>query len=220
MARRQSKLIWKCSEARQPLQMRSRGENQRWLEQTKKNWSVLTQAAVWVLSVIGGFLLPPPVGTSQGDAKVWLRLAQFVITIVIGLIFIAAQKWRQKRHAKWWWAFSLGFLVLAVSAFFGYQQFMYAWTCNYAGQRVVAGSVYTSHGKKYTDLNPSLSRDELLMEHAGLPEDLWTRESINRRRLALAATYILCLPLFTICLIAIVQSIRCITSQREKSKSV
>ena len=199
--------------------MTSRAENQPWLAQSRKNWSVLTQAAVWVLGVIGGFLLPPPVGASPGDEKIWLRLAQFVITIVIGLIFIAAQKWRQKRHAKWWWAFSLGFLVLAVSAFFGYQQLMYARTGNYAGQRVVVGSAYTAHGKKYAEQNPSLSRDELLMQHAGVAEDFWTRESISRRRLVLAATYILCLPLFTICLIAIVQAIRCITSKREKSKS-
>jgi hypothetical protein len=199
--------------------MTSRAENQRWLEQSRKNWSVLTQAAVWVLGAIGGFLLPPPVGASPGDEKIWLRLAQFVITIVIGLVFIAAQKWRQKRHANWWWAFSLGFLVLAVSAFFCYQQFTYTWTCDYAGQRVIVGSVYTPHGKKYAEQNPSLSRDLLLMHHAGAPEDLWTRESINRRRLVLAAAYILCLPLFTICLIAIVQAIRCITSKREKSKN-
>ena len=163
--------------------------------------------------------MPPPVGASPGDEKIWLRLAQFVITVVIGLIFIAAQKWRQKHHAKWWWTFSLGCLVFAVSAFFCYQRFMDAWTVNYAGQRVVIGSVFTAHGKKYAEQNPSLSRYWLLMDAAGAPEDLWTRESINRRRLVLGATYILCLPLFTICLIAIVQAIRCITSKREKSRS-
>jgi hypothetical protein len=199
--------------------MRSRVESLRWLEQSRKSWSVLTQAAVWVLGVIGGFLLPPPVGASQADQKIWVHLAQFVITIVIGLVFIAAQKWRQKRHAKWWGAFSFGFLVLAVSAFFGYQRFMYAWTCNYAGQRVVVGSVLTAHGKQFAEQNPSFSRDAFLMEHTGVAEDFWTRESIDRRRLFLAATYILCLPFFTVCLIAIVQAIRCITPKRQKSKS-
>ena len=199
--------------------MRSRGESLRWLDESRKSWTVLTQAAVWVLGVIGGFLLPPPVGASPGDEKVWLRLAQFVITILIGLIFIAAQKWRQKRHAKWWGAFSFGFLVLAISAFFCYQQFLYAWTANYDGQRVVVGSALTAHGKKYAEQNPDLSRDELLKHHTGLAEDFWTRESINRRRLFLAAAYIVCLPFFTVCLIAIVQAIRCITPKREKSRS-
>ncbi|MEO8425965.1 MAG: hypothetical protein ABI651_02520 [Verrucomicrobiota bacterium] len=199
--------------------MRSRSENQNWLGQSQKNWGILTQAAVWVLGVIGGFLLPPPVGTSPGDEKIWLRLAQFVVTVMIGLIFLAAQKWRQKRHAKWWGAFSLGFLVLAVSAFFGYQRCMYAWTCNYDRQRVVIGSVYTAQGKKHLDENPSLSRDLLLMHAGGLTEDVWTRESINRRRLLLAAAYVLCLPLFTVSLIAIVQAMRCIASKREKSRS-
>ena len=199
--------------------MRSRGESLRWLDESRKSWTVLTQAAVWVLGVIGGFLLPPPVGASQADQKIWVHLAQFVITIMIGLVFIAAQKWRQKRHAKWWGAFSFGFLVLAISAFFCYQQFLYAWTANYDGQRVVVGSALTAHGKKYAEQNPDLSRDELLKHHTGMAEDFWTRESINRRRLFLAAAYILCLPFFTVCLIAIVQAIRCITPKREKSKS-
>jgi hypothetical protein len=47
------------------------------------------------------------------------------------------------------------------------------------------------------------------MDVAGATEAIWTAESINRRRLILAATYVCCLPLFTLCLIAVVQAIQC-----------
>ena len=82
--------------------MRSRGESQRWLEQSRKSWTVLTQAAVWVLGVIGGFLLPPPVGAWPGEEKVWLRLAQFVVTVMIGLVLplliVTIRHLRQRHH--------------------------------------------------------------------------------------------------------------------------
>jgi hypothetical protein len=47
------------------------------------------------------------------------------------------------------------------------------------------------------------------MDFAGETEAIWTRDSINHRRLILAASYVSCLPLFTICLIAVVQAIAC-----------
>ena len=47
------------------------------------------------------------------------------------------------------------------------------------------------------------------MDVAGAAEAIWTSESINRRRLILAATYVCCLPLFALCLIAVVQALKC-----------
>ena len=76
------------------------------------------------------------------------------------------------------------------------------------GEKVVIGSVYTPQGLSYTEKNPKISCDDLVADFPGKPEDIWTRDSINRRRLILAATYVSCLPLFTICLIAVVQAVQ------------
>ena len=100
-------------------------------------------------------------------------------------------------------------LAVAVAVFFRYQQLTLAWTGNYAGQRVIVGAVLTPHGQAYTRANPDLSRDQLIMDVAGATEAIWTSESINRRRLILAATYVCCLPLFALCLIAVVQALQC-----------
>ena len=51
-----------------------------------------------------------------------------------------------------------------------------------------------------------------------MTENIWTRESINNRRLILAATYLSCLPLFTICLIAIIQAAQCGVSLPKRRK--
>src|SRR5882672_4711748 len=189
--------------------MAARSENKKWVQEARKSWLVLAQGGLWVGGILGGFLLPPPVGVSAEDEKIWLRLGQFIIAVVLGLVFFAARRWSQRRHALWWGGGALVFLIIAVAVFFRYQQLTLAWTGHYVGQKVVIGSVYGPQGLSYTQKNPMISCDELIFEFAGATENIWTRESINRRRLILAATYVSCLPLFTICLISVVQSIQC-----------
>jgi hypothetical protein len=196
--------------------MAAHSEIQRWLQQGRKSWVILAQGAAWLGGVLGGFLLPPPVGVSAGEEKIWLRLGQFVIAVVLGLVFFAARKWNQRRHALGWCGTALVFLLLAVGAFFRYQQLTMSWTGNYVGQKIVIGSAYTAQGLAYTATNPRISCDDLIFDFAGRAEDIWTRDSINGRRLVLAATYVSCLPLFAICLIAVVQSVQCGSRERKR----
>jgi hypothetical protein len=191
------------------LGMKTRPENQTWLKQARKSWMTLAQGGLWVGGILGGFVLPPPVGVTANDEKIWLRLGQFIIAILLGLVFLAGRRWSQSRHSLRWGGAALLFLTLAVAAFFRYQQLTLAWTGNYSGDRVVIGSVFTLQGLSYTAQNPRISSDDLIFDFAGQTENIWTRESINRRRLLLAATYVSCLPLFTICLIAVVQAVQC-----------
>ena len=182
---------------------------QNWFRQIRKSGAAMTQGALWLGGMLGTFLLPPPVGVSGGDEKIWLRLGQFIIAVLLGLIFFTAQRWSQPKHAFKWCGVGTICLVLAVAAFFRYQQLMFAWTVNYVQDKVVTGSVFTPQGKSYAEENPELARDQLVFDFKGVTENIWTRESINRRRLILAATYVSCLPLFTLCLIAVVQATQC-----------
>ncbi len=189
--------------------MVDRSENKKWLQQARKSWLVLAQGGLWIGAMVGGFLLPPPIGVLGGDEKIWLRFGQFVIAMVLGLVFFVARRWKLRRHALRWWGGAVVFLAIGVAAFFRYQQLTLAWTSRYLGQRMVVGSVYTPQGLSYTKKNPGISGDDLIFDFAGVTEDIWTRESIDRRRLLLAATYVSCLPLFTLCLISVVQASQC-----------
>ncbi len=197
--------------------MKSGSENRRWLQQARKSWLVLMQGVLWVGGVLGGFLLPPPVGVSADDEKTWLRLGQFIVAVVLGLEILAARRWNQPRHSFRWGAVALLALVIGVAAFFRYQQLTLAWTANYAGDRVVMGAEFTKQGRAYMEANQKISMDELIFNFAGKTEEIWTRDSIDRRRLVLAATYVSCLPLFTICLIALVQAMQ--SSERISRRS-
>ena len=188
--------------------MKSGSENSRWLQTTRKSWTLLAQGALWVGGILGGFLLPPPAGVSAADEKIWLRLGQFIVAVVLGLEILAARRWNQPRHSLRWGAVALVALVIGIGAFFRYQQLTLAWTADYAGDKVVTGSELTRQGRAYTEANPKISTDELVSDFSGKAEQIWTHQSIDSRRLVLAATYVSCLPLFTICLIAVVQAMQ------------
>jgi hypothetical protein len=189
--------------------MAAHSELQKWLQQSRKSWLVLAQAALWLGAILSGFLLPPPVGVLASDEKIWLRLGQFIVAVVLGLVFFAARRWNQSRHALRWCGVALMFLAIAVAVFFRYQQLTLAWTGIYNQEKIVVGSDYTPQGQSYTQKNPKISLDDLIFDFGGEIENVWTHESISRRRLLLAATFESCLPLFTICLIAVLQAIQC-----------
>jgi hypothetical protein len=188
--------------------MKSRSENSRWLQSARKSWLLLAHGTLWVGGILGNFLLPPPVGVTAADEKIWLRLGQFIVAVVLGLEILAARRWNQPRHTFRWGAVALLSLVIGVGAFFFYQQLTLAWTANYNLGKVVIGSELTKQGRTYTAANPAISTDELVSDFGGKTEEIWTRQSTDRRRLVLAATYVSCLPLFTICLIAVVQAMQ------------
>jgi hypothetical protein len=91
----------------------------RFLTNFRQHWRSLTQGAVLILSVIGSFLVPPPAGVTGGDGKVWLRLAQFVMAVLLGVMTVVTYKQRQRKFAGRWAAAAVAFLILAVGAFFG-----------------------------------------------------------------------------------------------------
>jgi hypothetical protein len=190
--------------------MPKRFDPEQWLAQSRKSWGLLAQAAVWVLGILGGFLLPPPAGADAAEGDSLLRLAQFVATIVIGLILIAAHRWRLRRHAGRWATLSSVLLVLGIGALLGYQHLAGSWTAAYLDERVVVGSAFTDQGARHTAAHPEQTTSDLVFECADNTENIWTADSIRQRRLILAGLYLGNVPLFTVCLMAMVQALFCL----------
>ena len=178
-----------------------------WLNKTSRVWTALAQGAAWVLAIIGGFLLPPPTGTSEEGERIWLQLAAFIITVLVGLMFIAGQRWKKRKHLVWWGATSAVLLVLAIAAFLAYQLLSSSRTCKHNNKLVVIGTEYTQQAMRFMEKHPDHSCEYLLDSAAGKVDDIWTKESIDHTRMHLAITYISCIPLFALCIIAVVQSI-------------
>lgn len=140
----------------------------------------------------------------------WIRFAQFVITIVIGVLLLTELRWKRKKDVFAWAGTSIVFLLLGTATFFGYQIYAARWTASYNRQPVIiGGNAYTAAGREYHVEKPNLSPADLLMHAGGKAEKIWLRDTLEQRRLLLAAIYLLAMPLFTISLMSIVQAIQC-----------
>jgi hypothetical protein len=187
---------------------------QSWFDSVKKTWSGVAELSIFIFGVVGAFLLPPPGWTSGDGGAGLVRLGQFVVAVLCGLIFVLVRKWNRREHVARWAVVAASFLVLAVAAYFGYQRSLDARTCRYDNQTVVIGSAYTAQAQSYARDVPEATCESLLEDFAGKAEDVWTKDSIRDSRYVLALTFIGVLPLFTVCIIAVVQTLYCLTANK------
>ena len=193
---------------------------QKWFGTVKKNWTGIAELAAFIFGIIGTFLLPPPGWASDDDGQLGLvRLGQFIVAVLCGLIFVLVRKWDQRKHVARWAVIAALSLVLAVAAYFGYQRSLDARTCKYDTETVVIGSAYTAQAQSYVRDVPEATCESLLEDFAGKAEDIWTKDSINNSRYILALTFIGCLPLFTVCIIAVVQMLSCLNEDKTDQRA-
>ena len=165
----------------------------------KEHWSGAVQIAAWILGIIGGFLIAPKMGAPDQEESIW-KLAQFVVNVLVILLFVATSACAAKRHLKYWVIVTLVTLLFGLGAYFFYLNEQNRCTCKYYSKTVLVGTQLSNPEKEQ-----NIPCEELLKDHTGAVEEIWTRSSINRCRLTLASTYIATIPLFAICLISALQ---------------
>lgn len=171
----------------------------------RKYLGILTSIAGLIISVVGGFI--QPVTTSDEGRSALLRFTPFLITVLAGLLFFLSQKWSRKRQAYRWFFICAASFVLSILTISAYWYLVYDRTCLNNGQRKIVGTTYTPKGQSYTSEHPNKTCEELLDDFIGEVEAIWTKESINRSRLALESSYIICISLLSICLLALGQAL-------------
>jgi hypothetical protein len=171
-------------------------------------WKGLAQAGAGILCVIIGFALPAPFGSSGDDERASLVLASFLVAVLVGLVFVAGQRFALRKHLRWWWMGSAGFLTVSVSAFIGYGYLSQAWSCTYNNKRVLIGSVETPLAENRRKARPNeQSCEDMLMAASGHVDWVYTKESIERSRIILEILYIAITPFLALCVIGVVQAI-------------
>ena len=187
----------------------------------KESWNVLAAFATWLLAIIGGFLLPPPIGSDQYEYSDLLSKLGVVVTIVlVGLLSVPLLKWKSPTYTWRWSAVGLVAMVCSVAAFFTYLYLINAWTCTYDEHRLVIGSDFTEHGKQYVLANPHrVSPRDWVMAHGGNVSELWTERSINLRCAVIGIIYIATLPLFAVAIIGMLHAIYCYSPHRTKRRA-
>jgi tRNA A-37 threonylcarbamoyl transferase component Bud32 len=183
-------------------------QNNQRFRHTAKLWKGLAQAGAGILCIITGFALPAPFGSSRADESASRGLASFVVAVLVGLLFVAGQRFALGRHLRWWWSGSAAFLIISTSAFIGYLYLSQAWSCSYNNKVVLIGNVETSLAENRKKAHPSeQSCEDLLMAASGHVDWVYTKESIERCRIILEILYVAITPFLALCVIGVVQAI-------------
>lgn len=169
-------------------------------KRSKNDWTRIAQLGTWVLGIVSGFVVAPQLGGPEEEASVW-KLAQFVVNILVILMFIATSRFDSKDHLKHWIIATIATLLLGLAAYFSYLNQQGSCTCKYYAKTVLIGTHLNNPEKE-----GEIPCEELLKDHTGAVEEIWTKESINRCRLVLGMSYILTIPMFAICLISALQA--------------
>jgi hypothetical protein len=175
----------------------------------QKRWQILVQTAAWVLSVIGGFAIPPPVDNESAGGNVWYQLAKYIVPVIVGLILVLTMRYGRPRDTMKWWIVASATLVVSVWLFFSYQARISECTTVFYGKRVVIGTERTTQGEYAWNHLASKSNKELLKHFTGQAEDAWISATVDNCRMRLAESYVWMLPVLTCCLMSSVQAVYC-----------
>src|ERR1700722_18881274 len=176
----------------------------------RNQWSLLSGIGVWIGTILAGFFREPPPATAYAATNIG-SFGQFFLTLAIGLMLIPIHRCRQKSAWIIWLVIALALLCLTPVAYFRYEHLSLAWTCTYANSRIVVGGDdgLTEHGKKFQLKFPDKTCADVIWDHDGVVEEIWTKESIEARLLRLSVLYVLALPLFAASMICVIQAFYC-----------
>lgn len=185
------------------------------IENLKKNWNVIAEVAAWLSAIIGGFLREPPTTYVESSGQI-ARFGQFFLTLALGLMLIPVFRFQKKGHFLRWFASAVVLVALASLIFFSYNHYNTSWTCEYSQRRIIIGpdSALTDHGKEYKKDNPELTNAEVVWNHSGKVDEIWTSDSIQQRHLRLSVIYVLCLPICAASVLCVVQAFYCGSRKR------
>jgi CHAT domain-containing protein len=165
-------------------------------------WQEIAGVGAWLLAIVSGFLIPPPLGALQsGDSVTWSRFSQFVVTLFVGLLLVFTRRWSHVKYETRWIIAAVASVVLSVASFLIYVERSAAWSCYWGDTKVVVGDILNNHGRTYKQANPNLTCDQIVWNHAGQVERVWTRASIDDRRNWLGRLYLLLPALFATAII-------------------
>jgi len=198
-----------------------------WIADWRRHWNIPGAIATWIVALVGGFWLQPPASKISGSNSL-VNFSHFLATEIVILMLVLAVIWRGRQYVQRWALMTILSLVACNLAFFFFCWLSNRWIITYppvvrSGQespkqeqepvikpeQYIIGSELAEDGKRYLENKKltCLPPDDLLRGVVGGPDHVWTRESIENRRLILNLIYILSLPIFICCLISGIQVI-------------
>ncbi|MCC7154296.1 MAG: toll/interleukin-1 receptor domain-containing protein [Bryobacterales bacterium] len=121
-----------------------------------------------------------------GSLSVWISVQALLVGLTaLGLSAVLAANLGQHRRLRLWIGLCVFCGALSIAMAISDLSSRAACLASYEGKPRVIGTQLRPESQAYRQRNPGLSNDELLFDAAGVPERVWTRDSISRCALRL-----------------------------------
>jgi hypothetical protein len=173
----------------------------------RKNWTILTQIAAGLTTVVATIVAPPP--TPVGTLGI-RPFASFVVAILAGIFLLVLRRFKKQKHALLWATLAATLLVVTVVDYFWYFNLIDTRTETWHGYTIVCGTeLRPAIQKKYGSIIRKKRVRELLDDAAGDPQLIWTDQSIRSSKDVLCVSYLVIVPLIGGCIMAASQIAMC-----------
>jgi hypothetical protein len=182
----------------------------------RRNWTILTQIAAGVMTVVATIVAPPP--TPVGTLGI-RPFASFVVAILAGIFLLILRRFRKQEHTLLWAALAAILLAVTVVDYFWYFNLIDRQTEPWHGRTIVCGTELRPEirNKYGATIHKSLVK-VLLDDAAGDPQLIWTDQSIRSSKDILCVSYLVIVPLIGGCIMAASQITMCRALPRRSTK--
>lgn len=181
----------------------------------KSRWNYFAQAGVMIITILGTFLVTPPMLSYSSESRVE-SFSRFIITSLLAFLYIPLKGKSAKRHYISWYrvagiCFISGILAIAV-----YAGLLKNWSVRYYHDKVlVIGSnmfpeALENKLRLANELYPKMVDNELFVKsRGGETRSIWPQQELTVHFYLMSALYILCAILIGGFIVTIIQAIYC-----------
>ncbi len=150
---------------------------------------------------------------TSDPSRVFVSFAGFVVAVIVGLLVFPIKKLNKRKHTTGWITVCVLLLLTGACSFFIYENLRSAHTAKYRKTQVVIGSEFTPEGLIHHSAEPGISNQQMLMDAAGNPAQIWTAASIRANSLRLRLSYLASVITLAGCIITVIQVVDCSTKR-------
>jgi hypothetical protein len=182
------------------------------LDLLKQHWNRLAGFAVSIVTLLSGFVAPPP-GSGSGD--LWFTYGKFLVALLSGIWLVPMQFWSGRQRAWYWWGAAVAISVASTGVFVHYNRLLDRWTVPYwRDRRAVVGSILSPDAQLFRaqQVQQGHPMDELrlLQSYGGNAASVWNPEEISYRQQRLTCWYLAAILLLASAVISVAQASYCL----------
>lgn len=186
----------------------------------KEKWNLFVQVGAWILTVLGTFIVQPPLLNLAAEHKID-AFTKFLIASFVALLFIPLRKRSIKKFYPFWYKVAIVLFALSVFSIAAYSKLLNDWSVKFYNSKVlVIGSNMYPEAKEFKKklalkLNRHHVDDETFVKaRQGLTYSIWPKQELQNRFYIIAVFYMLCIAITGSFIITVIQSIYCYESKK------